>query len=125
MDDMIEVAVAGDLKRKLIAAGLLHDDRFRDLGEVRTWEDFRQNLLHAIENEKSLMGIMLSLVMVVAGFTVFAILSMMVTEKRRWLSVLRRLREIFRCSGNNTVRGSGDHHRIGWLSLYQGKIPRR
>jgi len=83
-----KVAVVADLKRELIAAGLLHDDRFRDLGEIRTWEDFRKNLLRAIENEKALMGIMLSLVMVVAGFTVFAILSMMVTEKRRDIGIL-------------------------------------
>ncbi|MEM6673672.1 MAG: FtsX-like permease family protein [Planctomycetota bacterium] len=56
--------------------------------ELRTWEDFRATLLAAIENEKSLMGIMLSLVLVVAGFTVFALLSMMVTEKRRDIGIL-------------------------------------
>jgi lipoprotein-releasing system permease protein len=59
--------------------------------EVRTWEEFRVKLLGAIENEKVLLGIMLSLVMVVAGFTVFAILSMMVTEKRRDIGILRAL----------------------------------
>ena len=56
--------------------------------EFRRWEDFRATLLRAIENEKSLMGIMLSLVLVVAGFTVFALLSMMVTEKRRDIGIL-------------------------------------
>jgi len=56
--------------------------------EVRTWEQFRSNLLGAIENERVLMGIMLSLVLMVAGFTVFAILSMMVTEKRRDIGIL-------------------------------------
>jgi len=55
---------------------------------VRTWEEFRQMLLRAIENERALMAIMLSLVVVVAGFTVFAILSMMVTEKRRDIGIL-------------------------------------
>jgi lipoprotein-releasing system permease protein len=60
-------------------------------GEVRTWEEFRVKLLGAIENEKVLLGLMLSLVMVVAGFTVFAILSMMVTEKRRDIGILRAL----------------------------------
>lgn len=55
---------------------------------VRTWEEFRQTLLRAIENERVLMAIMLSLVVVVAGFTVFAILSMMVTEKRRDIGIL-------------------------------------
>ncbi|MCZ6596097.1 MAG: ABC transporter permease [Planctomycetota bacterium] len=56
--------------------------------EVRTWEDFRGNLLGAIRNERFLMAIMLSLVLLVAGFTVFAILSMMVTEKRRDIGIL-------------------------------------
>jgi lipoprotein-releasing system permease protein len=56
--------------------------------EVRTWEEFRGNLLGAIENERVLMMIMLSLVLLVAGFTVFAILSMMVTEKRRDIGIL-------------------------------------
>lgn len=57
-------------------------------GLVRTWEQFRGPLLGAIENERVLMAIMLSLVLVVAGFTVFAILSMMVTEKRRDIGIL-------------------------------------
>jgi len=48
-----------------------------------------------------------------------------VTRKRRRLSVLRRLRDTFSAEGNKTVRGSGDHQRIGCSSLYQGKMPRR
>jgi len=60
-------------------------------GEVRTWQEFRGVLLGAIENERVLMGIMLSLVLLVAGFTVFAILSMMVTEKRRDIGILTAL----------------------------------
>lgn len=59
--------------------------------QIRTWEQHRQVLLKAIGNERVLMGIMLSLVLVVAGFTVFAILSMMVTEKRRDVGILTAL----------------------------------
>ena len=59
--------------------------------EVKTWEEFRGNLLGAIENERTLMAVMLSLVLIVAGFTVFAILSMMVTEKRRDIGILTAL----------------------------------
>jgi lipoprotein-releasing system permease protein len=59
--------------------------------EVKTWEEFRKILLGAIENERVLMAIMLSLVVVVAGFTVFAILSMMITEKRRDIGILSAL----------------------------------
>jgi lipoprotein-releasing system permease protein len=59
--------------------------------EVKTWEEFRKILLGAIENERVLMAIRLSLVVVVAGFTVFAILSMMITEKRRDIGILSAL----------------------------------
>ncbi len=48
-----------------------------------------------------------------------------VTRKPRLRSVLPRLRETLNSSGNSTMRGSGDHHRMGWPSEYQGKMPRR
>lgn len=81
-------ALRDDLGKKLYKAGLV---RFSSGVEVRTWEEFRQTLLGAIQNEKTLMAIMLSLVLVVAGFTIFAILSMMVTEKRRDIGILSAL----------------------------------
>jgi lipoprotein-releasing system permease protein len=77
----------GELPRKLAREGLLAGQ----MNEVRTWEEFRGTLLGAIENERVLMAIMLSLVMLVAGFTIFAILSMMVTEKRRDIGILTAL----------------------------------
>ena len=76
--------VRDELFDGLLEAGTIHGHPH----EVRTWEQFRSNLLGAIENERVLMGIMLSLVLMVAGFTVFAILSMMVTEKRRDIGIL-------------------------------------
>lgn len=80
-------ALRDELREELARAGLIHGTE----REVRTWEDYRRTLLGAIENEKVLMAIMLSLVLVVAGFTVFAILSMMVTEKRRDIGILSAL----------------------------------
>lgn len=82
--------VSEELRGTLAAAGVIRGGRAAAT-EVRTWEEFRGNLLGAIENERTLMAIMLSLVLVVAGFTVFAILSMMVTEKRRDIGVLLAL----------------------------------
>jgi len=91
-------AVVADLRERLAAANLLHPpDSSVGRWEVLTWEDFRRNLLAAIQNEKALMGVMLSLVLVVAGFTVFAILSMMVSEKRRDIGIL--------CALGSTSRG--------------------
>jgi lipoprotein-releasing system permease protein len=82
------IALRQDLTEKLGRLGLISN---RGTGEVRTWEDFRRSLLGAIENERVLMAIMLSLVVVVAAFTIFAILSMMVTEKRRDIGILSAL----------------------------------
>ncbi len=56
--------------------------------EMATWEDNRSSMLAAIENERVLLGVMLLLVLVVAAFTIFAILSMMVAEKRRDIGIL-------------------------------------
>jgi lipoprotein-releasing system permease protein len=85
-------AVCAEWRESLAEKGLLYGRiGFGGPEEVRTWEEFRQTLLGAIENERVLMGIMLSLVLLVAGFTVFAILSMMVTEKRRDIGVLTAL----------------------------------
>ena len=77
-------ALRDEFSEKLYRAGLTGGYRY----EVRTWEQFKQTLLGAIGNERVLMAIMLSLVMLVAGFTVYAILSMMVTEKRRDIGIL-------------------------------------
>ncbi len=82
------IALRDDLRVALRAKGLISG---RGTGEVRTWEDFRRSLLAAIENERVLMAIMLSLVVLVAAFTIFAILSMMVTEKRRDIGILSAL----------------------------------
>ena len=38
--------------------------------------------------------------------------------------VLARLREHLNSPGNSTMRGSGDHQRMGCCAEYQGKIPR-
>jgi len=86
-------AAQTDLERKLYDAGLIRREPVPGFtpNEVKTWEDFRRIVLGAIENERVLMAIMLSLVIVVAGFTVFAILSMMVTEKRRDVGILSAL----------------------------------
>lgn len=82
--DTIEV----ELGQELFAAGLLREPLS---SEVRTWETYRQGLIGAIENERVLMGIMLGLIVLVAAFTVFAILMMMVTEKRRDIGILTAL----------------------------------
>lgn len=84
-----KLAARESIGQELVAAGLLHRGSLD--WEVLTWEDLRKNFLAAVENERLLMAIMLGLVLIVAGFTVFAILSMMVTEKRRDIGTLTAL----------------------------------
>lgn len=85
-----------ELRRDLAAQNVLHPAP-ESLGdpdypwELLTWEDNRRSMLAAIENERALLGIMLGLVLLVAGFGVFAILSMMVSEKRRDIGILSAL----------------------------------
>jgi lipoprotein-releasing system permease protein len=82
-------ALVPELHASLAQAGVIAGGA--DADEIVTWEAFRGNLLGAIENERVMMAIMLSLVLVVAGFCVFAIVSQMVTEKRRDIGVLQAL----------------------------------
>ncbi|MEZ6004351.1 MAG: FtsX-like permease family protein [Planctomycetota bacterium] len=82
------------VREDLIERGLLHKPREHGASfawEVQTWEQSRKAMLSAIENERALLGIMLGLVLLVAGFGVFAITSMMVTEKRRDIGILSAL----------------------------------
>lgn len=82
----LRTELAAELQERRLIAPTGPDPTAR--GQVKTWEDQRSAMLSAIENERVLMGIMLSLVMVVAGFTVFAILTLMVGEKRRDIGIL-------------------------------------
>ncbi|MCK6446391.1 MAG: FtsX-like permease family protein [Planctomycetes bacterium] len=79
--------VRDELRAKLLDAKLIDGQP----AEIISWEDMRAVLLGAIRNERVLMAIMLSLILVVACFSIFAILSMMVTEKRRDIGVLTAL----------------------------------
>jgi lipoprotein-releasing system permease protein len=80
-------AVCTDLEQRLDDAQLIRGES----SEVSTWEDLRGSLVAAIENERILIGVMLALVLLVSGFTIFAILSMMVVEKRRDIGILSAL----------------------------------
>ncbi len=86
-------ALRVELREHLADVGILPRGRSGEVSphHVRTWEDFRETLLGAIKNERVLMAIMLSLILVVAGFTIFSILTMMVTEKRRDIGILSAL----------------------------------
>jgi lipoprotein-releasing system permease protein len=81
---------------------MLHDRKpCRDAGRhregvcgafrVMTWEESRSILLQAVAVEKSLQGIILFLVVVVAGFNIVSIYTLMVKAKTRDIGVVRAL----------------------------------
>ncbi len=56
---------------------------------AQTWEDQQRNFLEAVHMERTLMGLILSFVGLLAGFCIFAILIMTVYEKRRDIGILK------------------------------------
>ncbi len=55
---------------------------------VRTWEEERQTLLKAVKMERFLQALIMSLILVLAEFFIFVIITTMVYEKRRDIGIL-------------------------------------
>ncbi len=58
---------------------------------IKSWKEQRSSLLQAVKAERGLTTILLSLVIIVSGFMLLAILSMMVLEKQRDIGIIRSL----------------------------------
>lgn len=58
---------------------------------VSTWENKQSNLLAAVEMEKAILNVLLSLIIAVAGFGILAIFFMIVVEKTRDIGILKSL----------------------------------
>jgi lipoprotein-releasing system permease protein len=59
--------------------------------QVMTWEDKQGPLLSAIAVEKGLLNVLLFMIILVAGFGILAIFSMIVVEKTRDIGILKAL----------------------------------
>ena len=59
--------------------------------EVFTWEDMRAGFLRAVNNEKVLLMLVLSFIVVLASFTILATLTLTVVEKTRDIGVVKAL----------------------------------
>ncbi len=77
--------------KNMIYTHLLKDKRGFSRESIKTWKEKRSSLLQAVEAERGLTTILLSLVIIVAGFMLLAILSMMVLEKQRDIGIIRSL----------------------------------
>ena len=67
---------------------------------TRTWGDLNRNLLAALSLEKTVMILVFSLIVVIAGFVVWVILNMLVKEKTRDIGIMRSMG----FSSNNIMR---------------------
>jgi lipoprotein-releasing system permease protein len=83
---------AGEARAMILAmVHSLHPCRSRELHawgqcglhEVRSWEEAKKPLLQAVSIEKAIMGIILFFIVVVAGFNIIAIYTLMVRAKTR------------------------------------------
>lgn len=75
--------VAARLNEALLAAGMT--------GRVVTWEERNERFLAAVEIEQNVMKIVLVVLVIVASFLIFALLSVMVAQKTRDIGILAAL----------------------------------
>ena len=66
-------------------------ERFDGQYEVKDWSETQGNLFQAVKMEKTVVGVMLSIIIAVAAFNIVTSLVMMVTEKRGDIAVLRTM----------------------------------
>lgn len=67
--------------------------RMCGLYRVRTWEQVKENLLRAVSIEKGLTSVLLFFIILVAGFNIVAIFSLMVMAKVRDIGIMRAFGE--------------------------------
>ncbi len=64
---------------------------FGDRARIRTWQQSMGTLFAAIRMEKTVVGLLLGIIIAVAGFNIVASLVLMVANKRRDIAVLRAM----------------------------------
>lgn len=65
-------------------------DLIRDL-RIQTWGDINSNLLKALSLEKTVMVVLFSLIIIIAGFVIGVVLNTMVREKTKDIGILRSM----------------------------------
>ena len=85
----VEVRTVDPYRSRLIAAQVLRglDGSFM----ARDWKEFYPGLFRALKMERVMMFVLLSFIMVVAGFIIVATLIMMIMEKSRDIAILKAM----------------------------------
>jgi len=81
LDDFRRAKGAVDTLREVLGPGFT----------VETWQEQREILLKAIDNERRVMAVVLLFITVVAGFCILATLWMMVTEKTKDIGIVKSI----------------------------------
>ncbi len=58
---------------------------------IKTWEEVKENFLSAVANEKIITGVIIFFIIIVAGFNIIAIYTLMVTAKTKDIGILKAL----------------------------------
>jgi lipoprotein-releasing system permease protein len=75
-------AIAGEVESALDASGLYY---------TRDWKDYFPGFFQALKTERVMMFVLLSFIMVVAGFIIVATLIMMIMEKSQDIAILKTM----------------------------------
>jgi lipoprotein-releasing system permease protein len=92
MDDVatgIEVRTVDPYRSQ--AVGMEVAARLGELFYVRDWKEFYPGFFQALKTERAMMFVLLSFIMVVAGFIIVATLIMMIMEKSRDIAILKAM----------------------------------
>lgn len=82
--DLNDVSKAPSVKKKL--SDILKNDFY-----TRTWMELNQNLFSALKLEKFAMFIILTLIVVVAALNIISMLTVMITDKRKDIGILKAI----------------------------------
>jgi lipoprotein-releasing system permease protein len=77
--------------RKPCSSPRRHEDGICGQFAIRTWEEERSTLLAAVEVEKGIQSVILFCIVIVAGFNIIAIYTLMVRAKTRDVGILKSL----------------------------------
>ena len=80
----------GDAYRSLQVSRAV-EETLGGLYYARDWKDFYPGFFQALKTERVMMFVLLSFIMVVAGFIIVATLIMMIMEKSRDISILKTM----------------------------------
>lgn len=88
--DQLTTEASLELKQKIISENPSLQGQ-SPVGAVLTWEESHKKLFDALQMERFGMWLLMSMIILVAGVTIFGMLSLLVLEKMRELAVLRTL----------------------------------